>query len=534
MVRLAIACLLLSACVDGSKPGTFGVNVTVNTAMVKNQVVTAALRVTGDEPFEREFDVSNTAPTGEVRFHYVPGIQSGTLFFAIDGLDASRKIVARGARNGVVLIPGMAVDAEFVLAGGNGEPCKDDSECPSAHCSDGVCCDSACKGVCESCNQAGKKGQCSPIAADTDPEMECPAKTPSEDGGGMVELDDAGQPVPTDGGLKEPDGGFKLDSTQCAGTCSGNRSCKFPGATTNCGTPFCNSTTDTGTFACDGTGACGAKIAMCTSFTCGEANGQCRTQCSISDQDCQSGFFCNSIGSCAPQKPNGQACSINAECSSKFCVGVGSPPSTTNKVCCNSDCTGGMGLQCNAGGMCTCSLPCGAAGCRLFYKDGDIDSFGDPDPAKAVVGCVGAAPPAGFVTDNTDCDDANKDAKPGQGLFFDVPRANGSYDYNCDKVETPGTSYPGAVCGVCKYQGIGKFQTCSGDTTCDAVGLKSALTCRVFFFPSQSCINSATSGYVNNPPVACGSNGTFVTCSTCATVGAPPTSSAILKKQICH
>ena len=43
-----------------------------------------------------------------------------------------------------------------------GVACTEDRSCTSAHCADGVCCDKACAGACESCAQTGKTGTCSP------------------------------------------------------------------------------------------------------------------------------------------------------------------------------------------------------------------------------------------------------------------------------------------------------------------------------------------------------------------------------------
>jgi cysteine-rich repeat protein len=53
--------------------------------------------------------------------------------------------------------------------------CARNAECASNHCVDGVCCDKACSGACESCNQPNLVGTCSPLAAKTiDPQDLCP------------------------------------------------------------------------------------------------------------------------------------------------------------------------------------------------------------------------------------------------------------------------------------------------------------------------------------------------------------------------
>ncbi|MGZ3419973.1 MAG: hypothetical protein ACXVEE_19005, partial [Polyangiales bacterium] len=58
------------------------------------------------------------------------------------------------------------------------QPCASSAECASNFCADGVCCDALCSGTCEACSAAkkgaGVDGKCGPIAADTDPDNECP------------------------------------------------------------------------------------------------------------------------------------------------------------------------------------------------------------------------------------------------------------------------------------------------------------------------------------------------------------------------
>lgn len=60
---------------------------------------------------------------------------------------------------------------------GPGTPCGSASTCLSGSCADGVCCQSACVGVCKACSTA-KTGQpngvCANILIGTDPDNECP------------------------------------------------------------------------------------------------------------------------------------------------------------------------------------------------------------------------------------------------------------------------------------------------------------------------------------------------------------------------
>src|SRR5690606_7052424 len=113
-----------------------------------------------------------------------------------------------------------------------------------------------------------------------------------------------------------PDGGFTVNDETCAGTCNGNRACKFPAKETTCGTKFCNTSSEQGRFACDGKGLCELEVTKCASFSCeGDA---CRTACA-EQNDCQSTHFCNALGQCQEKKANGLVCSLANECDSGFC-----------------------------------------------------------------------------------------------------------------------------------------------------------------------------------------------------------------------
>lgn len=111
-----------------------------------------------------------------------------------------------------------------------------------------------------------------------------------------------------------------------------------------------------------------------------------------------------------------------------------------------------------------------AQGCSVYFSDNDQDGFG---AAPSACWCEPQYP---FTsTTNNDCDDSSGLVFPGQTAWFNAPRANGSFDYNCDGTTTLRYSTGGATCAV---SGLG----CSG----------------------------SSNAYVGAPP-ACGQNGTFQT-----------------------
>ena len=185
---------------------------------------------------------------------------------------------------------GAGGDGATVNPGGkmNGAACAANGECALGFCTDGVCCESACDGVCEKCNLPGSPGKCMPVPMNTDPDMECvavpivaqadagtDAAPPMEAGAIMDAAIDAtpdGASGPADGGIdggatdggaidaavvvadggqaglgyNPPDGGIVQMSAACAGTCNGQRACSYPDQTKTCGTQFCNTAAPAG------------------------------------------------------------------------------------------------------------------------------------------------------------------------------------------------------------------------------------------------------------------------------------------------
>lgn len=85
--------------------------------------------------------------------------------------------------------------------------------------------------------------------------------------------------------------------------------------------------------------------------------------------------------------------------------------------------------------------PSTSTGCaeQTFYKDADMDGFGDPAQAK-----MGCEAPAGYVDDNTDCNDASDKAKPG------ATEVCGGGDNDCDGLVDEYNPPDNVDCGDCK------------------------------------------------------------------------------------
>src|SRR4051812_42442119 len=168
-----------------------------------------------------------------------------------------------------------------------GEVCAQDSECNLGHCVDGVCCESACAGTCESCAEDNQKGTCVAISGKP-----------------------RGTTRPSCAGT----------GTTCGGTCDGmNRlACVYPDEQVVCVPARCDSGIAYGAASCDRAGACRTPTsAACGSNPC-ESPTACSGGCSSggSGTACPATQFCNAAGACEPKTTNGGACSTDAHCQS--------------------------------------------------------------------------------------------------------------------------------------------------------------------------------------------------------------------------
>ncbi len=472
-----------------------------------------------------------------------------------------------------------------------GASCAMDSECGSGSCTDDVCCSTPCHGLCETCNAVGgTPGTCVPVPANTDPDMECVLAPVPDAGAGAagdaqaavapsdaatdassdaatdassdtdVDVSDAGASDAavdgaTDGGpnigYNPPDGGVVVHQSQCAGSCNGARACAFPDRSKNCGTKFCNTSSQQAGFDCDGTGNCALDLEFCSNYAC--ENGACgsdSTPCA-GPSDCLDTSYCNgATNKCVPKKQNSVQCGSGTECQTGYCYGS---PQT---VCCNSACdpTVVTGANCDGTGkegQCTCSA-CSTGPCQLFYPDTDGDGQGDSKNAGTPA-CVGTPPGPTYVTNNSDCDDNNANAFVGQTAYFSTPRANGSYDYDCDGKEEGTTAVlPGASCGFCSVS-----STCGVNSySCTASGTQSYLSCYEGFCrlppiepvqtlsitPGQiktdiaigcgGCYGSVSQTFVGT--AACGAQASYLYCGTCSGSSGAPYSDLYTQAFPCH
>lgn len=228
--------------------------------------------------------------------------------------------------------PGTCVNGSCGLQP-RGGTCSATAQCtPGLTCSirEGVCCDTACNGVCETCRPPNlAPGTCAAVAAGTsDPSGICVTS------------------ATTTCGLN---GLCKGNNTGLVGT----ERCQTYGTAIPCRSQSCAGGMVTASATCNGGGACPApSVASCGAYVCLDT-AQCRQDCrGHGDADCN-GVTCNTVlKTCGDKLAAGQACGLDTDCSSAHCA---------DGVCCNAACAGAC-RACNLpGSVGTCSgLPDGA------------------------------------------------------------------------------------------------------------------------------------------------------------------------------
>lgn len=338
-----------------------------------------------------------------------------------------------------------------------GQMCTTSAECATGFCVDGVCCNAACTGQCEACDNPGSLGTCSPVR---------------------------GAPH----GARRACGGTGV----CAGTCDGSNrtACTFPSDQTQCSMPSCMNGVETQSATCDGRGNCSpARMRDCGRYACSAT--ACRTTCDT-DVECAQGNYCRE-GMCVPRIPNGMACSAASQCASGFCV---------DGVCCNAACTGQCEACDNPGSVGTCSPTRGAprgsrpACAGMGVCAGSCDGSSRTSCAYPGSGteCRAASCADGVATNRGTCD--------GMGLCT-MPTTTMCRPYTCDGTQCRSSCTTASDCiegfqcqmGRCVPRGnLGA--PCTSDSQCTMGTVCSNGVCcnRACNGACESCALPATAG----------------------------------------
>ncbi|MBI5509333.1 MAG: hypothetical protein HY903_11325 [Deltaproteobacteria bacterium] len=216
-----------------------------------------------------------------------------------------------------------------------GEACEQSYECTTGACADGLCCNGACGGVCETC----ATGTCEPIPDMQDPVNECTGEATCDGARGCYD-----SPLGAECGAA----GYKCVSGHCAdgvccdrscdGTCE---QCDGPASTGTCASVL--NATDVGT--CDNTtGACGAADCAC------DAVGACKASPAAScltGGTCASGICGDGVCCAGPCSNTCMSCNSNY---TRLEPGVCSP--IENGADPRNECNGTAATACNGAGAC--------------------------------------------------------------------------------------------------------------------------------------------------------------------------------------
>jgi hypothetical protein len=395
----------------------------------------------------------------------------------------------------------------------NGSTCTSGNDCASGVCVDGICCDQACDGACQSCST----GTCTGTS---------------------------GAPCGGDGA--------------CAGTCRSG-TCVFPGGETVCGDATCSGSTQRTGYACNGAGVCVQSTADCGLYYC--VDGACPNACD-NDADCLGSAHCAG-GICQGDLPDGQSCTGDDQCISGRCISntcqtplVNGEPCTEDVQCASRQCIGNVctselpnGEPCTAHNQCQ-SGHCIAGICDVGLGDGTICSDNVEcqsgyclesicRPATGGQCQFNTECPSGLCIGGTCCDRACtggcETCESGVCRTIgagDPPRdcaGIGLCQGYCDGV-SPTCVYPGAetVCGAdeCPPNNTAVTYACNGDGTC----LRTTVDCGLYRCAAGHC------------PATCADSGDCIDAAYCLEgvcvgdlgIGEPCTGDAECAASHCH
>ena len=346
-----------------------------------------------------------------------------------------------------------------------GQACGCNDECRTGFCAQGVCCNSACDGVCQACNRTSGPGVCGPIAAGQQPATpaQCKAEAP--------------------------------DSCGLDGKCDGAGACrKYPDGSI-CAAGACQGSAVIGAKICNGGSCVAGPATACSPYACDSATGRCFASCTLAAQ-CD-GRGCTA-GSCG-QKPLGATCSNGTECVSGSCA---------DGVCCNLACNGPC-VSCNqVGRMGECSpVSAGNPDPHSQCKVEAASTCGSSGLCNGVGGCAkfaaGTECRAATCTNGSELPSATCDGEGVCGAGTAIPCA----PFQCGASACRATCATNADCvapNVCTAGSCGKKpngQTCNGAGDCQSGFCVDGVCCNDGCVGTcVSCALSSTRGRCTNVP----------------------------------
>jgi hypothetical protein len=433
-MRAALLALLLVGCGGAHEVDlTIVVDPTIGSDQIA-LVRTLEIAVLGAEPSDIRYPITRELADRKTTWIY-KSKGDGALQFQVTARGDGRVLIAAGKSR--LLTPGGSVVSDTIHLGTDppnpdkrrlGEACTAGVDtCASGFCVDGVCCDSACDGACNTCDGL-QPGTCQPAAAGTNPRKMCTS--------------DPSMPCALDG------------------TCDGAGQCRIAPVGKVCAPPTCANGMATSTSLCDGAGTCNVPSARaCAPYACNAMATACATICTAA-AGCAPSVSCVA-GSCGKVGQGGR-CFGGGDCQNGRCI---------DGYCCDALC-GGSCMSCKEPGhegTCTQSFA-GEDDPHKVCKDGGATSCAQNGKCDGMGGCQNYA--AGTVCAHGGCN-ADKSAYvssavcAGDGSPCPTQAITACAPYLCTTSGAPGCQ---VSCGECTYYDPGKgppfSDRCATGTSC--------------------------------------------------------------------
>lgn len=410
-----------------------------------------------------------------------------------------------------------------------GAACTASVQCTTGFCADGVCCDSACSGSCDRCNQMGTAGTCSPAASGDPGSPACGTVTCN---GTLVDC-----PILCTSGCPM---GTYCSGTYCSAVKADGVACT---AANQCGSGFCadgvccNSACGGACDSCsaaNGASADGVCTLLGASRVCRNATSTCdrEERCTGASPDCPSnGFVDAGVGCGSTTYTAWSACDAGASCAT-----TGVQTRTRTDLACNggnATCTPNTATETQA-----CNRPSEGAVCGATTYGGwsacdyasACDEAASRSRTRTEPRCAGGVCQANQASESEACTRSQENVSCGTASYSawsacaqsatcaltgtqtrtrTEPVCRSQSCGSTTATETQGCSIPaqtGMSCGTTAY---GNWSACSYANGCSTSGVRSRTVTTYACTASGACGSTTTTETETapcergNPPGEC-------------------------------